>query len=237
MGVPSRCHAPLLLHRSPHGGSGPSNRLGYFPDKSIEKAADKSLPGLRRFGEFYHQSAPPHYLRGGGVPAKPKFTRIPKMRDLVEAGVQAEAIPTYCALTDYANNKTGLCWPKMETLAKTLGRSVRTIQRHLHLLKELGLIEFVERRRQRGRFSSYLYKVVHIARTTGHGRRAVGGSPNIRRTKRSVTPPNSPPTEGYSWLFGKGRDLKAEAEYQKLKEQERERASEKRQEGYEWLFK
>ena len=49
------------------------------------------------------------------MPAKPKFTRIPKVRDLIEAGVPAEAIPTYCALTDYANNKTGLCWPKMET--------------------------------------------------------------------------------------------------------------------------
>jgi DNA-binding transcriptional ArsR family regulator len=102
------------------------------------------------------------------VPAKPKFTRIPKVRDLVEAGVPAEAIPTYCALTDYANNKTGLCWPKMETLANTLGRSVRTIQRHLHLLRECGLIEFVERRRNRGRYSSYLYRVLHIMRTTGH---------------------------------------------------------------------
>ena len=71
--------------------------------------------------------------------ARPKFTRIPKVRDLIQAGVPAEAIPTYCALTDYAHNKTGLCWPKMETLAKTLGRSVRTVQRHLHLLKELGL--------------------------------------------------------------------------------------------------
>jgi hypothetical protein len=73
------------------------------------------------------------------VAARPKFTRIPKMRDLMEVGVPAEAIPTYCALTDYANNNTGLCWPKMETLARTLGRSVRTVQRHLHLLKELGL--------------------------------------------------------------------------------------------------
>jgi DNA-binding transcriptional ArsR family regulator len=170
------------------------------------------------------------------VPKKPKFTRIPKMRDLVEAGVQAEAIPTYCALTDYANNKTGLCWPKMETLAKTLGRSVRTIQRHLHLLKELGLIEFVERRRQRGRFSSYLYKVVHIARTTGHGRRAVGGSPNIRRTKRSVTPPNSPPTEGYSWLFGKGGDPPIEEGHNRARKEERSKDSDRRREGYEWLF-
>ena len=79
------------------------------------------------------------------MPHKPKFTRIPKVQDLAYAGVPTEAIPTYCALTDYANNKTGLCWPKMDTLAKTLGRSVRTVQRHLHLLKELGLIEFARK--------------------------------------------------------------------------------------------
>ena len=111
------------------------------------------------------------------MPKKTKFTRIPKVNDLIERGVPTEAIPTYCALSDHANNKTGLAWPKMETLAETLGRSVRTIQRHIHLLKERGLIEFVERRRHKGRFSSYLYRVVHIlstsSTTTGHRGRAV----------------------------------------------------------------
>src|ERR671927_734049 len=107
------------------------------------------------------------------------------MRDLILAGVPAEVIPTYCSLADYANNKTGLCWPKMETLAKTIGRSVRTVQRHLHLLKELGLVEFVERRRLRGRYSSYLYKVVHIMRTTGHGQRVA--SILKKRTKPSLS--------------------------------------------------
>jgi DNA-binding transcriptional ArsR family regulator len=149
------------------------------------------------------------------VPAKPKFTRIPKMRDLTEAGVPAEAIPTYCALTDYANNRTGLCWPKMETLAKTLGRSMRTVQRHLHLLKELGLIEFVERRRLRGRYSSYVYRVLHIMRTTGHeGRMA---SILKKRTKPSLS--TKPPKT-------------MEKEHQERKK----RAAERRREGYEWLF-
>ena len=171
------------------------------------------------------------------MPPKPKFTRIPKVQDLTYAGVPTEAIPTYCALTDYANNKTGLCWPKMETLAKTLGRSVRTVQRHLHLLKELGLIEFVERRRQSGRFSSYLYKVIHIARTTGHGRRSVSGGPIYRRTKRSVTPPNSPPREGYSWLFGRGEDPAGEEEHQRERNEKRSKESQERKEGYEWLFR
>ena len=171
------------------------------------------------------------------MPKKPKFTRIPKVEALVLAGVPIEAIPTYCALSDYANNKSGLCWPKMETLAKTLGRSVRTVQRHLHLLKELGLIEFIERRRNRGRFSSYLYRVLHIVRTTGHGRRVRKGEPIYKGTKRSVTPPNSPPTEGYSWLFGKDGDPVAEAEHKRDRNERRSTESEERKEGYGWLFR
>ena len=148
--------------------------------------------------------------------ARPKFTRIPKVRDLMEAGVPTEAIPTYCALTDYANNKTGLCWPKMETLAKTLGRSVRTIQRHLHLLKELGLIEFVERRRLRGRYSSYVYRVLHIMRTTtGHGGRV--GSILKGRTKPSLSTKPPKPTEND-------------------RQEKRNREAERRREGFEWLF-
>src|SRR5215212_1472940 len=174
--------------------------------------------------------------RRRSVPHKPRFTRIPKVEALVLAGVPTEAIPTYCALSDYANNKSGLCWPKMETLAKTLGRSVRTVQRHLHLLKELGLIEFVERRRNSGRFSSYLYRILHIVRTTGHGRRVERDPPNIRRTKRFVIPPNSPPTEGYSWLFGKDGDPAAEEEHKTERNERRSRESEERKEDYQWLF-
>jgi DNA-binding transcriptional MocR family regulator len=115
-----------------------------------------------------------------------KFTRIPKVEQLVASGVPTEVIPTYCCLADYSNNKSGLCWPKMETLARTLNRSVRTVQRHLHLLKDRGLIEFVERRRHKGRFSSYLYRVLHITKTTGHGKRMAGRSLYKRRTKNSL---------------------------------------------------
>lgn len=167
---------------------------------------------------------------------KSRFTRIPKVNDLVFQGVPTEVIPTYCCLADYANNKTGLCWPKMETLAQTLNRSVRTIQRHLHLLRELGLIEFVHRRRHAGRFSSYLYRVLHIVATTGHGRPKVRGGPIYKGTKRSVTPPNSPPREGYSWLFGRSEDSPAEEEHKRARQERRSRESHERKEGYEWLF-
>jgi predicted transcriptional regulator len=148
------------------------------------------------------------------VAKKPKFTRIPKTSELIQAGVPAEVIPTYCALADHANNKTGLCWPKMETLAATLGRSVRTVQRHLHLLKERGLVEFCERRRTRGRFSSYLYRVLHVVRTTGHGGRVAGRSLYRERTKV----------------------LSNSEKSQESREEKREREAKRRREGYEWLF-
>jgi hypothetical protein len=124
----------------------------------------------------------------------------------------------------------------MQTLAKTLGRSVRTVQRHLHLFRECGLIEFVERRRQRGRFSSYLYKVLHVVATTGHGRPLMKDKPTYKGTKHSVIPPNRPPQEGYDWLFDARRDPKAEAEQDRHKAEQQKRASQRRKEGYEWLF-
>ena len=165
---------------------------------------------------------------------KPKFTRIPKVTTLIQSGVPAEAIPTYCALADHANNKTGLCWPKMETLALILNRSVRTVQRHLHLLKDAGVIEFVERRRYKGRFSSYLYRILFHA-TTGHQRAVAGVVPNKRRTKPSMNTPK-PPKEAFNWFFGKERNLEAEEEYRQQKEIEQKRSAQRRREGYKWLF-
>ncbi len=144
-----------------------------------------------------------------------KFTRMPKVEVLMEAGVPAYAIGTLCVLSDHANSKSGLCWPSMNRLARILGCSVRTVQRHLHVLKDRGLLEFVERRRHKGRYSSYLYRVVHIVRTTGHGRRVEGRSLYRERTKRL---PNSPKST-------------------ESKEERRQREAKRRREGYEWLFK
>jgi predicted transcriptional regulator len=149
------------------------------------------------------------------VAGREKFTRIPKVDRLISKGVPTEVIPTYCALADYSNNKSGLCWPKMETLASILNRSVRTIQRHVHLLSSLGLIELLERRRYKGRFSSYLYRIIHITRTTGHGKQVASRSLVKRRTKNL---PNSEKS-------------------QESREERRQREAKRRREGYEWLFK
>ncbi len=167
-----------------------------------------------------------------------KFTRIPKVHNLIQAGVPTEVIPTYAALSDYSNNKTGLAFPKMLTLAKTLGRSVRTIQRHLHLLRELGVIEFVERKRDReGKFGAYLYRVLHIiastsSKTTGH---AGPMAPFNRKTRRNNDPltPKRSVTEGYSWLFGDPASPEQNCEA----DERRRRNAERRKEVYSWLFK
>jgi DNA-binding transcriptional MocR family regulator len=172
------------------------------------------------------------------VAAKPRFTRIPKTTALVQAGVPADAISTYCCLADYANNKTGLCWPKMETLAQTLNRSVRTVQRHLHLLKELGLIEFITRRRNKGRFSSYLYKICFLA-TTGHGGQVGGSRSNKRRTRRLRTTPKSPSNsvkDGYHWLFGEDPPPDEQKTHDAAAQKQREEEAKRRREGFEWFF-
>ncbi len=190
---------------------------------------------------------------------KSRFTRIPKVSDLVLAGVPTEVIPTYCALADYSNNRTGLCWPRMETLAKRLSRSPRTIQRHLHLLREKGLIEFVERRRDwHGRFGAYVYRMVHIVSatarkgaevagrkgrrrknrtTTGHGGPVASNKRKTKRHEDTPLPPKGDVKEGYQWLFGDSTSLNAELEHICEVQKKREEEAKRRRRGYEWFFK
>ena len=180
-----------------------------------------------------------------------RFTRIPKVHDLVMAGVPTEAIATYAALADHADNKSGLCWPRMETLARRLSRSPRTIQRHLHLLKERGLVEFVERRRDnRGRFGAYLYRVLHLAAaataargaakkgraTTGHGGRVGPNRGRTRRQEGTPLPPKKDPKGGYGWLFGHEAPPGAQEEHDRRVAQRREGEARRRVGGFEWLF-
>lgn len=143
-----------------------------------------------------------------------KFSRIPLPAEF--AGVPREAIATYCVLASYANNSSGLCWPKMATLASTLGCSVRTVQRHLSTLRDAGMVRFTERRRVRGRYSSYTYQLVHfLTFTTGHKRPAARANPNKELEHKRL-------------LNKKGGKFS-------LSEQ-RKRDAERRKEGYDWLL-
>jgi len=193
------------------------------------------------------------------VAVKSRFTRIPKVHDLILAGVPTEVIPTYCALADYSNNKTGLCWPRMETLARRLSRSPRTVQRHLYLLKEKGLIEFVERKRDwHGRFGAYVYRVVHIAAatvrkkgaevaarkerrrkkrpTTGHGDLMASNKRQTKRQEVSPLPPKGDIKQGYEWLFGQKVRDHVEETHRLETEKRRSEEAKRRREGYGWVF-
>jgi DNA-binding transcriptional ArsR family regulator len=193
------------------------------------------------------------------VAVRSRFTRIPKVHDLILAGVPTEVIPTYCALADFSNNKNGLCWPRMETLARRLSRSPRTIQRHLHLLREKGLIEFVERKRDwHGRFGAYVYRVLHIAAATARKGAEAAGNRKGRRTKKPPTtghgglvapnkgltkrhegtplPPKKDPKDGYWSLFGEEPLPAIQEQHQKQVEERREEQASRRRRGFEWLF-
>jgi DNA-binding MarR family transcriptional regulator len=55
------------------------------------------------------------------------------------------------ALADHANGATGLCIPGQNTLAQQCNMSVRSVQRHLDTLEELGFIARQTRMRGEGR--------------------------------------------------------------------------------------
>lgn len=92
-----------------------------------------------------------------------RYTELPKTLELIELGVTPELIPTFHALTDYVNNQTGKCYPQMKTIAAKLRISARTVQRHLHQLADLGLIDFVRRlRTDEGKYRGYVYRIAHV---------------------------------------------------------------------------
>jgi len=146
----------------------------------------------------------------------------------------------------------------MDTLARRLSRSPRTIQRHLHLLKEKGLIEFVERKRDwHGRFGAYLYRVVHIAAatarkgteaigrkerrrkkrsTTGHGGRVAPIKGQTKRQEGTPLPPKKDPKEGYWGIFGEEPPPDLQEKHHQVAAKRRAEGSQRRRRGYEWLF-
>jgi hypothetical protein len=150
----------------------------------------------------------------------------------------------------------------METLARRLSRSPRTIQRHLHLLSEKGFIEFVERKRDgRGRFGAYLYRVLHIAAvtargekertterrrsrkrgskkppTTGHGRRVAPIKGLTKRNEDTPLPPKKDLKKGYWWFFGEEAPPGPQEEHNNEVRKRREEESRRRTKGFEWFF-
>jgi len=156
------------------------------------------------------------------VARRKKFNRVPKTEDLIpqlrEAGVGLHVLPTYLCLLDHTDGR-GRCWPSINRMARILGLCRRTVERHVRLLCEAGLVlRNDQRRARRGRFSTRRYVVVAVLffrrSTVRHGGRTSKRFLYKERTKDSL---NS-------------------AKSQESTEERRQREAKRRKEGYEWLF-
>lgn len=146
-----------------------------------------------------------------------KFTRIPKMEELIDCGVPLRAIPTYLVLSDHAANKSGKTHVSINSIARALKVCRRTVERHLVALEGAGVIKRQSQRRGRGgRFSSCVCFVISFALFAVRHTETGGPHRERSRTKLFRTTPLNPP-EGD-------------------KERQRRKEAERRREGYEWLF-
>jgi DNA-binding transcriptional ArsR family regulator len=140
--------------------------------------------------------------------SKSKFTRVPKITELITAGVPLRAVPTYLALADHANNRTGETFVSVARVSEVLKVCRRTVERHLGALEAAGVIKRQRQRRgRRGRFSSCLRILVSFAGFTARQRSKHGKRPPIITGTKH--PPNTPSREeqrarrraGYEWLL------------------------------------
>ena len=60
-------------------------------------------------------------------------------------------------IADYAHSETGQAWPKIETLARKCSQSVRTVQRKIRVLEELGILRVEKRHAETGRQRENLF--------------------------------------------------------------------------------
>jgi hypothetical protein len=100
------------------------------------------------------------------VARRTKFNRVPKTEDLIpqlrEAGVGLHVLPTYLCLLDHTDGR-GRCWPSINRMARIIGLCRRTVERHVRLLCEAGLVlRNDQQRARRGRFSTRRYVVVAV---------------------------------------------------------------------------
>lgn len=71
----------------------------------------------------------------------------------------SRAVSVYMYLRD-RTNRTGTCWPGINTIAKDLNVSRSTVKRALHDLEQSGYLRKDPRRRENGGKTSNLYTIL-----------------------------------------------------------------------------
>ena len=78
-------------------------------------------------------------------PGYTKFTWQHQLWDSTDDRIRASTIAVAAVLVDHANSATCVAWPSLETIAKCSHLSVRTVQRLLSDLEEMGWINYLRR--------------------------------------------------------------------------------------------
>lgn len=104
-------------------------------------------------------------------------------------------------IADYAHAETGQAWPKVETLARKCSQSVRTFQRKIRVLEELGILRVEQRHAETGRqrenlFVLYLPGVPRPAANDPTPPRSSGRPGRREGDTQSPIPPPDPVTPG-----------------------------------------
>ncbi|MFB0491268.1 hypothetical protein ABIE45_003854 [Methylobacterium sp. OAE515] len=104
-------------------------------------------------------------------------------------------------IADYAHAETGQAWPKIETLARKCSQSVRTVQRKIRVLEELGILRVEQRHAETGRqrenlFILYLPGVPRPAANDPSPPRSSGRPNRGEGDTQSPIPPSDPVTPG-----------------------------------------
>ncbi|WP_102401376.1 helix-turn-helix domain-containing protein [Haloimpatiens massiliensis] len=60
--------------------------------------------------------------------------------EILNTNIDGQALKLYCLLESYCYGDKNDCFPSQNTLATRMNKSIRTIQRYLKTLKDLGLV-------------------------------------------------------------------------------------------------
>jgi hypothetical protein len=125
------------------------------------------------------------------------YTIVPKWVQQ-RCAADPRALQLYAWLGVYANNTTGIAWPKREKLAADLGVSVRSIARALEFLRQAGAVRTTLKHNANGAVGGLNFQLVRCEPEEDDLQATAGtkaGSPSgqICQAKRTTV---SPPIKG-----------------------------------------
>ena len=103
----------------------------------------------------------PDYSQAHAIVASiPENTRC-QMRG-IESELLARLLHIAWVFAAKSGRGAAYCWPTLATLARYTRRSVRTVERHMRTLKDLGLIQWIRRKNANGGWTSNLYTMGRV---------------------------------------------------------------------------